>query len=131
MNLLQNLKMPGVFGDNVIADETAKPGPKGRPSLGPQRYKTVSAGQQRRAQARFVATARRKTNLRYRRSWMQNERAFAALRGQLQVVGLLPYTVDVAEDLILNVEVELEKRYGSLREALAHYETLVAERTRR
>lgn len=103
------------------------------PKHGPRQQGWITAGQQRRAQARTVATLRRKTNLRHRRDWMRNERSVAALRGQLQVVGVIPFAnphLVVSQDDALhhNTIDALEKRYGSVDAAAEHYASILAER---
>ena len=70
--------LPGLRegGDVETADDSEKVNPFPR---GPVRYRTVTNGQIRRAQARSAAAQKRKNNRRFRRDWMRNERAFNTL----------------------------------------------------
>ena len=93
---------------------------------GPQRFRTVSNGQIRRLQTRRAAAARRKTNRRYRREWMRNERAFNTLRQQL-VVATAPIG-EFPNDLMLNAHFQLEQVYGSVAKAQDYFGALALER---
>ena len=107
-------------------DEVVQHDPRGVKSLGPRPVKYMTSGQVRRAQARAQATAARKANKRYRRSWMKNEQAFATLRGQLEVVAHLPET----HGMRVIVERHLIKAYGSVEAAAKHFEAIVEDRMR-
>lgn len=128
--------MPNLARNADIDEENVDvaEGPKGVKTHGPQKFRYITAGQQRRQVVRDELTKRRKASLRHRRAWMQNRRAIAALRGQLQVVGMLnfasPDTVAVSEALVANATKQLEKVYGSVGEAFEHYRTLLNEQRR-
>lgn len=114
----------GAGHDELAADEKAtNPFPHG-----PQRFRSVTNGQIRRLQARRAAAQKRKTNKRFRREWMRNERAFNALRSQLVVVGAIPSSHYAEDALMENVERHLEAAYGSVEAAEDYYGALVAER---
>lgn len=96
---------------------------------GPQRFRTVTNGQIRRAQVRRDATQRRKANRRYRHDWMINERAFTTLRMQLVVVGRLEQSYYQLEPaLVANATRRLEEVYGSVDKAYDYFLALAAER---
>jgi len=61
---------------------------------GPQSYRTITVGQQRRAAERSKKALQRKANKRHRRSWFAKQRDFATLRGHLTVIGALPPAVE-------------------------------------
>lgn len=111
-------------GDVVEGDEK----PRNPFPHGPQRFRTVTNGQLRRAQARYAAAQKRKTNKRYRREWMRNGRAFVVLQQQLTVVGALPSNHYAEQDLVDNVERHLVEVYGSVEKALAYFEAVAIER---
>ena len=56
---------------------------------GPQNWRTLTSGQVRRQHARDAKSRQRKTNKRYRRAWMAQQREIATLRGHLIVLGVL------------------------------------------
>ena len=58
---------------------------------GPRKTSYWTNGQLRRQQARDKKTHERKVNLRHRRAYVGKRHDLAALRGQLQAVGALPY----------------------------------------
>lgn len=115
-------------GGDVLEDER----PVNPTPHGPQRSRTVTNGQARRLQARRAASQKRKTNRRFRRDWMRNERAFNTLRSQLLVVvGTFDRgTYDFPADLVDNVTRHLGEVYGSVEAAEGHFEALSAERRR-
>lgn len=100
---------------------------------GPQRFRSVSNGQIRRLQVRRAESQKRKTNRRFRRDWMKNERSFVVLQQQLRVVAALPlsrggFMVDQPVALMKNVHEHLEAAYGSVDKALDYFRALEAER---
>jgi len=82
----------------------------------------------RRMQVRRAASQKRKTNKRFRREWMKNERAYVTLRQQLVVVGAIPSQHYPEPALADNVERHLETAYGSVDKALEYFAALEAER---
>lgn len=58
---------------------------------GPRKTSYWTNGQLRRQQARDKKTHERKVNLRHRRAYVGKRHDLAALRGQLQALGALPY----------------------------------------
>jgi hypothetical protein len=104
-------------------------GPRGRKSQGPQRFRYVTAGQQRRQMVRDAEAQHRKTNKRYRRRWMANRAATATLRGQLQYVGLLPWADGTmsSHDSEGRIERHLVEAYGSLEDARSRYFDIITE----
>lgn len=129
--------MPNLARNADIDEESVDvaEGPKGVKTHGPQKFRYITAGQQRRQVVRDELTKRRKASLRHRRAWMQNRRAIAALRGQLQVVGVVPFSdpdLVVSQDSALHRTVvrHLEKVYGSVEAAAEHYRTLLNEQRR-
>lgn len=112
------------LGKNAAApeqEERQNPFPRG-----PQRFRTVTNGQLRRAQVRHAAAQKRKVNRRYRRDWMRNERALNTLQQQ--------WTIATAEAgrfpaaMVDNVVRHLEVAYGSVTGAGAHLLNLRMER---
>lgn len=84
---------------------------------GPTNFRTVTAGQVRRAEARSRRAEGRKVSRRYRRAWMQTQMAQAVLRGQLQQAGVLAlHDGSFAEPSPLVVKT-LEKDHGSVAKA--------------
>lgn len=57
--------------------------PKGVKSQGPQKFRTVTNGQIRRAGQRDAATRRRKATAKHRRDWFKSRRAVRVLEAQL------------------------------------------------
>lgn len=93
------------------------------PKHGPQKVRWITAGQQRRAAARWEKTRARKANRRFRRQWMANEAAFNRLLSQ---IGLLERTPE--SGLAKGVEKVLVERYGSVEAAREHLGVLIQER---
>jgi hypothetical protein len=120
------LDMMPNFKSSEDDDELVQHDPRGVKSQGPRKVKYMTNGQVRRAQARAQATAARKANKRYRRSWMRNELAFAILRGQLEVMAHQPET----DGTRILVERHLTKAYGSVEAATKHFEAIVEDRLR-
>lgn len=117
--------------------EIEQDGPKGRKTLGPENFRTMTSGQVRRAGARRAATQRRKTTKRYRIGWIHNQFQIAILRGNLQALGLVAYhpqgpkahfKVDPESRAYIRANRFLEDRYGSVAEALTQYNKIVVER---
>lgn len=107
----------------VDVEETERQKP-GR-NHGPRPVRHVTAGQLRRAEARWRKGQIRKTNLRHRRQWHLNQQAIANLRGQIAVL-------DAGADhpLYDGVEQRLYDAYGSAdkaREVYAEIEAKQAE----
>lgn len=84
--------------DAILAEEKAARVQYHRDHVrnGPQSYRTITVGQQRRAAERGKASLNRKVNRRHRRRFFQTQRDFALLRAQLQAVGALPYATEYA-----------------------------------
>lgn len=117
------------LGKDASVDLAADEKPRNPFPHGPQRFRTVTNGQIRRAQARHAASQDRKVNRRYRRQWMANERALSTLRGQLVAVGKLDTGYYVMEPaLARNAQGRLEEAYGSVDKAYEHFLNLLAER---
>jgi hypothetical protein len=57
---------------------------------GPVKFTYLSTGQQRRRAARDAKAHNRKVNKRHRRQFMRQQQDLATLRGQLQMLGVLP-----------------------------------------
>lgn len=115
--------------DDTPAEERRNDAPK----HGPRKVRYFTNGQMRRMVVRQQKAQTRKANRRFRRQWMANQQAVANLRGQLQVVGAIPFydpDVVVSQDAPLHkacVKVLVE-RYGGVAEALEHYQAIEAER---
>lgn len=93
------------------------------PKNGPRPVVWMTNGQYRRMVVRDKKAQQRKANSRYRRQWMRNQVAIAALRGQLSIVKS-PTGHPAA--LVANAEKHLELVYGGVDEAQAHYDTVIA-----
>lgn len=99
-------------------------GPRGIKSQGPFKLRYITAGQQRRAAARKEATAKRKRNKVYRKTWIRGRMGLAVLRGQLQAVGVLEYRNPdfvPCPDMVDNARMALEGAYGSVEKAHEAY----------
>ena len=85
----------------VIAEEKAERVKYHREHVrnGPARFRTITAGQQRRQAERDKAALQRKANRNHRRNYLKKQRAVSVLRGQLQAVGVLPYRTDAQPSL--------------------------------
>ena len=90
--MLDFLKLPSLKGDAPDADEPT--GPRGRKSQGPQKFRTVTNGQIRRARDRAIAGQYRRTARAQRRAHWAKLREHATLRGHLQAIGLIEYGSD-------------------------------------
>lgn len=102
------------------------------PKHGPATPRFLSAGQMRRMATRERKARARKTTRRYHKSWMDNKLAVATLRGQLQVVGAIPghdgNPVPTTPASFENALVGLADKYDSIAAAVAHYESILAEK---
>lgn len=104
MNILD--KMPFLNGSNDQPEMTDAEAKSERARFhrekvrnGPSAFRSLSNGQIRRAQKRAEATRARKTRSRQIRSYLAQQREAAAIRGNLQAAGVLPYhgAVEVIE----------------------------------
>lgn len=107
-------------------DRAAKQGPKN----GPVKLRFISAGQQRRAEARYRKAQSRKATKRHRREFHQTGMAIAVLRGMLQTVASEPihtggYRVGQDPEAMRVAHEYLTEEYGSVDAAQAAYDKLV------
>lgn len=56
---------------------------------GPQKWRTISTGQQRRQRDRDMKALQKKATRTHRRAWHQRKAEFATLRGHLTILGVL------------------------------------------
>lgn len=102
--------------------------------IGMGRYKTPSQGQLRRRAERQFRSEARKSRSKYKRNWMRNRQAIARLRGQMQVIGVIPYaSADFVPtpSTVQNTVVRLEQAYGSVDAAIAHWQKIEGDRLER
>jgi hypothetical protein len=132
LNIMEKL-LPWIQdGNDDVADEKSEERKRQERNHGPVKMRTMSNGQVRRAILRQQKTAERKRAKAYRRRWMDNRQAIAALRGQLEVVAAIKnssglYRVGQSPELMRITHEHLTKVYGSVDAAVAHYEAIMAE----
>lgn len=125
-----NRFIPNVFkdGDDLTDEELDEQDEQIRKAkyeagrLGPRPTRYLTNGQMRRIAARDAKSQQRKTNRRYRRTWMQHQDLLSRFRGQLDVGTL---QVPATPDMQRNVRNALEAEHGSIDAALEAYNKLV------
>jgi hypothetical protein len=132
LNIMEKLLPWTQDGNDDVADEKSEERKRQERNHGPVKMRTMSNGQVRRAVLRQQKTAERKRAKAFRRRWMDNRQAIAALRGQLQIVGAVPFsdpTLAVSQDDPKHAGVVrvLVQRYGSVQAAVERYEAIMAE----
>jgi hypothetical protein len=115
-----------LFDQLFTEEKTETRKPRGVKSLGPQTFRTQSNGQYRRQALREIAARRSKTNKRTIRNWLRNQQAIAVLRGQLQVIGVVPFhdsdrKVSMDTPMYRNTLRAVEKTYGGVSQAATRY----------
>jgi hypothetical protein len=94
---------------------------------GPVTYKTVTAGQIRRAEQRARAKQRSQAFRAQRKAYIDREAELAVLRSMLQAIGVLPYVTPeylVTEERKASATKWLEAKYGEIHTAVLRYEAI-------
>lgn len=122
-----DLSKRSVLETVIDEDELEKRRKRLQKNHGPRPVIFLTNGQMRRQRVRDIFSARRKSTKQSRKAYHQGELEYAALRGQLQVIGAIPSQPQRHGDPESIRRVVLE-RFGSVEDAVRLFEVITERR---